>query len=397
MSTPFRHRLLSTLALLAIAATLPATATAQSKPSSHGAAVNGRQSGTTSARPSESHWLEDLTKLITPESKKEQYKREHTSVMGAFRDVVGRPSKSTVRVYCDAELVALGTIVDVNGIVLTKDSELRSDSGKLRGKLVCELAEGSRYPAHVITTHQHTDLALLQLPTGGLPAIQWSDTSSPTRGSWVVTPGLGDQPEAIGVVSVTAHTVRGGVLGIFLEDVENGARVSRVLPGGGAAKAGIVDEDVISQVNGKPVTSRDELVAILNTMPPGETIQISLYRGSQPMRALAKLGSMNDTFGSRRAMFQNALGSQLSQRKEAFPSVFEHDSVLTPNECGGPIVDLEGNALGINIARASRVSSYALPAVVVRQALSAMLSKTGDLAAISHPGKATLVEAPTPR
>jgi serine protease Do len=313
--------------------------------------------------------------------------------MKAFRDVVGIPSKSTVRVYCDGEMAAFGTIVDVDGMVLTKASELHSESGKLKGPIDCELAEGSRYRAQLITTHQHTDLALLQLPTRGLPAIRWSSTSSPTRGSWVVTPGLGEQPEAIGVVSVTAHTVRGGVLGIFLEDVENGARVWRVIPGGGAAKAGIVDDDVISRVNGRTIRNRDELVAILNTIPPGETVQLTLFRGDQRVRALAELGSMNGTFGSRRALFQNALGSKLSVRKEAFPSVFEHDSLLNPDECGGPIVDLEGRALGINIARASRVSSYALPADIVRQALATMLAKTGDLASVSHREKAALTEA----
>ena len=57
------------------------------------------------------------------------------------------------------------------------------------------------------------------------------------------------------------------------------------------------------------------------------------------------------------------------------------------------VVDLEGRALGINIARASRVSSYALPADVARQALATMLAKTGDLASVSHQEKAALAGA----
>jgi len=38
---------------------------------------------------------------------------------------------------------------------------------------------------------------------------------------------------------------------------------------------------------------------------------------------------------------------------------------LEPDECGGALVDLNGKAVGINIARAGRVSTYALPSSLV--------------------------------
>ena len=44
-----------------------------------------------------------------------------------------------------------------------------------------------------------------------------------------------------------------------------------------------------------------------------------------------------------------------------------------PEDCGGPLVDLEGRVLGINIARAGRVESYALPASVVRETVDRLL------------------------
>src|SRR5690606_17538087 len=55
----------------------------------------------------------------------------------------------------------------------------------------------------------------------------------------------------------------------------------------------------------------------------------------------------------------------LSERRTGFPLALQHDTVLTPQECGGPLVDLDGRCVGINIARAGRVNSYALPASVV--------------------------------
>ena len=36
-------------------------------------------------------------------------------------------------------------------------------------------------------------------------------------------------------------------------------------------------------------------------------------------------------------------------------------------ECGGPVIDLEGRVIGLNISRLDRSGSLALPAAVVRE------------------------------
>ena len=41
--------------------------------------------------------------------------------------------------------------------------------------------------------------------------------------------------------------------------------------------------------------------------------------------------------------------------------------------CGGPLVNLDGQCVGINIARAERVSSYALPSSTARSAIESMV------------------------
>ena len=46
--------------------------------------------------------------------------------------------------------------------------------------------------------------------------------------------------------------------------------------------------------------------------------------------------------------------------------ILQHDSVLKPSECGGPLVDLDGKVVGINIARAGRTETYAIPSEVVQ-------------------------------
>ncbi|NOZ38750.1 MAG: serine protease, partial [Planctomycetes bacterium] len=59
------------------------------------------------------------------------------------------------------------------------------------------------------------------------------------------------------------------------------------------------------------------------------------------------------------------LGSSLSQRRFGFPSAFQHDTVIKPSDCGGPVVDLDGKVVGFNLARAGRTETYAIPADVV--------------------------------
>ena len=63
------------------------------------------------------------------------------------------------------------------------------------------------------------------------------------------------------------------------------------------------------------------------------------------------------------------MGTEPSRRAEDFELAIQHDTALQAWQCGGPLVNLEGHAIGLNIARAGRVASYALPADLVRHAI----------------------------
>ena len=65
------------------------------------------------------------------------------------------------------------------------------------------------------------------------------------------------------------------------------------------------------------------------------------------------------------------LGTDVSERKSGFALVFQHDQPLRPQDCGGIILDLRGNIVGVNIARVGRVATYAIPARVVSELLEA--------------------------
>ena len=55
-------------------------------------------------------------------------------------------------------------------------------------------------------------------------------------------------------------------------------------------------------------------------------------------------------------------GGPFSQRRFGFGTVIAHDAVIDPSDCGGPVIDLDGNFLGINVSRAMRTTTYVVPA-----------------------------------
>ena len=52
--------------------------------------------------------------------------------------------------------------------------------------------------------------------------------------------------------------------------------------------------------------------------------------------------------------------------RTGFTDAIQHELPLPPDAMGGPLVDLEGKAVGINIARSDRVTTFALPSELVQ-------------------------------
>jgi S1-C subfamily serine protease len=94
-----------------------------------------------------------------------------------------------------------------------------------------------------------------------------------------------------------------GYLGVSLETVtpqlrsqygfvpNQGAAVMQVTSGSPADTAGIQNGDVIVRLDGKAVTSADQLQVAIQADKPGQRVQIGLYRGQKQLTVTATLGS----------------------------------------------------------------------------------------------------------
>lgn len=293
--------------------------------------------------------------------------------LASFHEVTARPSQSTVVIRCAGKNVALGTIVESNGLILTKASELA-------GEVKVRFKDGKELDAKILAVHEAHDLALLKVEAVNLTPIQWRPSKEVPVGYWAVSVGPEADPVALGVVSVAMRNVPkggggpvgppsgGAYLGIQLVPESEEARIADVIPGGGAAKAGLKKDDVILAIAGKAIAGADAVRATLSKFKPGDVVKVKVKRGDEELELEAKLGKAPTNRGD----FQNNLGSKLSARRTGFPTILQHDSVVKPEECGGPLVDLEGKCIGINIARAGRTESYAIPTEVLLPLLEEM-------------------------
>jgi serine protease Do len=286
--------------------------------------------------------------------------RSGEATLRALTAVSEATRHSIVKLNLDGETVALGTVMDADGLVLTKASELKA------GKLTCWLATDQEVRAEVIGVDEEEDLALVRVQARGLKPVQWSE-GEVAIGQWAITPGIAPTPQAIGIISAMPRRIRypRALIGVQFDYNSASPRIENILPGLGAEKAGLKPGDLIVAVNAAAVTNREQVVESLRDLREGQTVKLRVQRLETQFTAEVRMMVLRAGTDSPRR--PSRLAVEVSQRAEGFEVAIEHDTVLPPWLCGGPLVNLDGRAIGLNIARASRVSTYALPARLAKR------------------------------
>jgi len=296
--------------------------------------------------------------------------RNQYATLKAFRESVGDHWKSTVQILEKNRQIALGATVSIDGWIVTKSSEVPD------GKIDVRLFDGSKAEGMVKTRRTDLDLALIKIERIGLPVIAWDTRVEVPVGGWLISSDNRNLPVAIGVLSVSSRNVprERAVLGVTLGEPpasERGALVEGVIEGSGADRAGVRTGDVIHRINGDALITRKEVLDRLGGLAAGQRVDVGIQREGTTESLTAQMMDLNHALLDPTEMEVNG---EISARATGFQKVIQHDSVLAPNQCGGPVIDIHGNVVGINIARAGRVSSYAIPAKTLAPAIADMLS-----------------------
>lgn len=294
-------------------------------------------------------------------------RRDNGDMMRLVRPLAQATGQSVVQVVSDGTPVSLGVIVSEDGYVLTKRSELSGDPIRVR------LPDSRLLPARVAAVRRGSDLALLRLEgvDESLPPIEFAEESQPAVGSFLISIGRGGTPIGLGVVSVPPRPVQhNGRLGIVMGDDAGHPTVRGVFPQSGAAIAGVRMGDQIVAIDGRNEIDRTTVIQTLRGMFPGETVRLTISREGATLDLVAKIqdfGVMQETANDLK------VNGPRSSRLSGFEEVIQHDTVLDPDECGGALLDSSGRVVGLNIARAGRVVSYALPASLIVPELQRLL------------------------
>lgn len=235
------------------------------------------------------------------------------------------------------------------------------------------LADGTRYKVQAKGKDKDTDLAVFKIKGAKkLTPVSWAEKENPGDGSWLVSADYNLKRLKVGIVGAKSRPIdrSGGVIGVILgrdgEEV-GGVMIQQVMPRSAGAAAGLENGDVVTNVGGQEVTDREKMIELVGSNDPGDVVAIKVKRGKSMLSFRVTLGHRSVVFDM---MSRNArMSGPVSKRKDNFPMIIQHDISLPPTAMGGAVLDLSGNALGINIARVDRVTTYALPTSFVLETL----------------------------
>jgi len=300
------------------------------------------------------------------------HQRSQYATLRAFREAIGEHWKSTVQIFGQNGQLALGAIARSDGWIVTKSSQIPENSIEIR------LHDGTKLPGTVKIRRPELDLALIKIDRAELPAIRWNNEAQVPLGGWIASADARSLPLALGVVSVEKRNIQKQrpLLGIQLSSFHQGPMVEDIVVGSGADRAGIRQGDIIIKIDGKEVQTRQEVLNLLMSFQAGRKITIDVNRDSKSMSFEAQMMDLTNLMLDPTELEVNG---NISARSTGFGDVIEHDSVLVPEHCGGPIIDVHGNVVGLNIARAGRVSCYALRAKTVSTAIQEMLQTVSEV------------------
>lgn len=319
--------------------------------------------------PEDSDRDNEIQDQLSPSRRIGPFEKRAPDQISEFESVVAPAKNSIVRISDGGLPIGLGTIMSSDGYVMTKASEME---GTINPE--CILPNGRRFPIEKIGSDYQFDVMLLKIAATDLVPIEWELTKSAFEGQLAIVQDSRGNPLIPTVVSVPARPLNGWdvpFLGVQMSDQTNpnGVIIEKAIPGGCARRFGIRDGDIVMSINGVAVPTREFMKTKIGEYKPGDKVVVRLMRNDK-IRSLDMV--LTARFSNEDAILDmysdpELVGQFSSYVAGGFPMVLQLDADLYPKQVGGPLLNLEGKAIGLNIARADRVVTYAIPADSVRQ------------------------------
>ncbi len=266
--------------------------------------------------------------------------------------------------------LAYGMVVSSDGAILTKASEIEGKTG-----LTVRVDRQAFDEVEIVAVDPVWDVALLRVDADDLVPVEYidEDAGDLQHGTWVVANGATSRlaRRALGgVISANAREIPaagGAVLGLVMEVTDDGVRVEEVVEGSGAERAGLEKGDILVAIDGMVVGIPEDIIEAMGERSAGESIQLRYLRDDGEHDVEVPLIAREELFAEQMMTRNDMMSGAFSKRRSGFPRVIQHDILSNRSTVGGPLLDLDGRCVGMNIARANRAESFAIPAAEVRE------------------------------
>lgn len=305
------------------------------------------------------------------------YRCTGSAVTAAFETQRAVLQTSSALIQDGHDEVGYGVVVSPQGHILIKASEY------IGLKQPTVTVDKTKYPeVEMLAIDPIWDVALIKIKAEGLVPVVYAPTSDVPEGTWVVANGASTRTNRrllCGIISARIREIPvsgGAALGVVLKDKSKTLEIEVVNKKSGAHEAGLQKGDIILKVDGKPVKKIEELGEILKDRKVGSTVEVTYRRGKKEQTVTVRLAAKSELFANPMNR-QDQMSGDYSRRRSGFPRVVQHSILGSSKITGGPVLDLDGRCLGMNIARANRAESFAIPV----EDLKALASRLMDQAA----------------
>lgn len=330
------------------------------------------------------------TPLPSQQSLESIYRTTGTAVVAVFETQRAVLQTSSAVILEGRKETGYGVVISADGYILTKASEI------MEVKAPAVTVDQVRYPeVKIVAVDPAWDVALLKIEAAGLIPVVYAPTSDVPQGTWVVENGSTSRTKRrlmAGIVSAQTREIPasgGAALGVVLNIQSKALEIEEVNEESGAKEAGLQKGDVLLEIEGKPVKKIEEIAEALKDRKAGTTVKITYRRGKDKKTAEVRLAAKGEMFTDQ--MNRNDMMSgKFSKRRSGFPRVMQHDILSDSTIVGGPLLDLEGRCLGMNIAHANRAENFSIPVEdlkalaerLMKQATEALAPDKADTPAI---------------
>jgi len=319
-------------------------------------------------------WCGLVSALAGQQSLDTAYRTTGAAVTAAFETSRAVLQTSSAVLLDGRQEAGYGVVISATGHILVK----ASDWAELKAPSITVDRTNFAAP-QVLAVDSEWDVALVKIAAAGLIPVVYAPASGLAQGTWVVANGATTRTNRRALAGIISAKTRelpasgGAVLGVIMKAKSKVLEIEEVSDKSGAKEAGLQKGDVLLAIAGQAVAKIEDIATALKDRKAGSMVKISYRRGKQEQTAEVRLAARSEMFTDQ--MNRNDLMSgDFSKRRSGFPRVLQHDILGSGRIVGGPLLDIDGRCLGMNIAHANRSESFAIPLEELK-ALTARLMK----------------------